>query len=208
MNPTFKNLLNEEQDPKSVEKLMERVSGLLTNGEEVVYVAVQKKPAVNLSPDCIAVTNKRLIFCRPKNLGFSMEFEDYLWKDVVDCHLKEGFLGAEITVKTTKGITNSLDYLPKAQARKVYQISQQREEEASDYRRQRDLEDKRAAAGGGIVVTTNMPAATPAQVPVVAAAPPADDPMQALQKLKMLLANELISQEEFDAKKAEILARL
>ncbi|MEN6478173.1 MAG: SPFH domain-containing protein [Anaerolineales bacterium] len=38
--------------------------------------------------------------------------------------------------------------------------------------------------------------------------PPAGDPMQALQTLKQMLDNGLISQEEYDAKKADILKRL
>lgn len=42
-----------------------------------------------------------------------------------------------------------MDYLPKAQARRLYQFAQGKEEEMGEYRRQRDLEDKRAAAGGG-----------------------------------------------------------
>ncbi len=63
----IKKFLNEEQDPKSVEKLMEKVSGLLTSDEEVEYIAVQKKPAVTILPDSIVVTNKRVILCKPKN---------------------------------------------------------------------------------------------------------------------------------------------
>ena len=44
--------------------------------------------------------------------------------------------------------------------------------------------------------------------PQVHAAPVADDPMAALTKLKQLVDNGLITQAEFDAKKAEILSRL
>lgn len=197
----FKKFLNEEQDPKAIEKLMSKVSGLLTSGEEVQYIAVQKKPAINLSPDCIALTTKRIIFCRPKNLGLSMDFQDYLWKDIADCHMKESILGAEFKIKTVKGNVNMLDYLPKSQARKLYQFAQEKEEEMLDYRRQRDLEDKRAAAGGGIVVNTNIP-----QSPMKEFAQ--DDSLAALQKLKGLLENSLISQEEFDTKKNEILSRI
>ena len=38
----FAKFLNENQDPKAVEKLMNKVSGLLTADEEVQYIAVQK----------------------------------------------------------------------------------------------------------------------------------------------------------------------
>lgn len=196
----LKKFLNEEQDPKAVEKLLEKVIGLLTSGEQVEYIAVQKKPAINLSPECIALTNKRIIFCRPRNLGLSMDFQDYAWKDILDCHMKEGIMGATFSMKTIKGTMNMLDYLPKAQARKLYQFAQEKEEEMVVYRREHDLENKRAIAGGGIVVNAGTP--TPQNTEQ------REDPLDVLQKLKKLLDSEIISQLEFDAKKTEILSKM
>ena len=197
---SFTKFLNENQDPKSVEKLLSKVSGLLTADEEVQYIAVQKKPVLNTSPDCVALTNKRVIFCRPKNFGLSMEFKDHQWKDVIDIHIKENMLGADFTIKTAKG-SDLMDYLPKDQARKLYQFGQGKEEEARDYRRQRDLEDKRAAAGGGIVVNAGAaPPPPPLNNP--------DDPMEKLKKLKAMLEYELLTQTEYDERRATILATL
>jgi len=53
-------------------------------------------------------------------------------------------------------------------------------------------------------------AAKHAAAPAVQAAPapPADDPTAALQKLAALKEQGLITAEEFDAKRAEIIARL
>jgi hypothetical protein len=201
MTNNLKKFLNEEQDPKAVEKLMVKVNGLLTSGEEIEYIAVQKKPAINLSPDCIALTNKRIIFCRPKNFGLSMDFQDYAWKDIADCHLKEGIMGATFSIKTIKGGLNLLDYLPKSQARKLYQFGQEKEEEMIEYRRQHVLEDKRAAAGGGITVNAGAPIAAPS-------IEQKDDPLVTLQKLKKLLDSEIISQEEFDTKKTEVISKM
>ncbi|MFK6999722.1 PH domain-containing protein [Flavobacterium oreochromis] len=195
----LKKFLNEEQDPKAVEKILDKVTGLLTSGEEVEYVAVQKK-AINFSPDCVALTNKRVIFCRPKNFGLSMDFQDYLWKDIVDCHIKENILGSDFKIKTTKGQINTMDYLPKAQARKLYQFGQNKEEEMQGYRRQMDLENKRASAGGGITVNTNIPTSNQNEN--------TEDQIEKLQKLKKLLESEIISQQEFDNKKLEILSKL
>jgi hypothetical protein len=196
----LKKFLNEEQDPKAVEKLLSKVSGLLTSGEQIEYVAVQKKPALNLSPDCIALTNKRIIFCRPRNLGLSMDFQDYAWKDILDCHMKEGIMGATFSMKTIKGNVYMLDYLPKAQARKLYQFAQEKEENMIEYRRQHDLETKRAIAGGGIIVNagTSMPQNVETK----------EDPLEILQKLKKLLDGEIITQEEFDIKKTEIISKM
>lgn len=196
----FKKFLNEEQDAKAVEKTIERINGLLTSGEQVEYIAVQKKPAINFSPDCIALTNKRIIFCRPKNFGLSMDFEDYNWKDVVDCHIKESILGSTFRMISVKHLRSEMNYLPKMQARKLYQYAQEKEEQMRDYRREKALEDKRAAAGGGIVVN-NTPTSSSESTPQ-------EDPLAVLQRLKALLENAIISQEEFENKKNEILARI
>lgn len=197
MLENIKKYLNEEQDSKAIEKLLPRVEGLLTVEESIEYIAVQKKPAINLSPDCVALTNKRIIFCYPKNFGFSMEFQDYSWKDIKDCHIKEGILGAEFIVKTIHGHIIKIDYLPKAQARKLYQFAQNKEEKMIEFRRQIDLENKRAGAGGGIIVNTSNPG-------IVAK----EDTFAVLENLKKLLANDLITPEEFNSKKAEVLSKI
>ncbi|SHG22176.1 PH domain-containing protein [Chryseobacterium sp. OV279] len=205
----LKKFLNEEQDPKAVEKLLERINDLITSQEFVEYIAVQKKPAMNFSPDCIALTNRRIIFCRPKNFGLSMDFQDYNWVDVADCHIKEGILGATFTMKTVSNYSNMMDYLPKAQARKLYQFAQEIEERMRGVRREKDLEVRRASAGG---VTVNN--ATPIIAQPFQTTQPstnlieAEDPFAVLQKLKGLVDNGIISMEEFESKKNEILSRV
>lgn len=200
MTDNLKKFLNEDQDPNAIEKVADKIYGILMNGEEIEYIAVQKKPAVNFSPDCVALTNKRVIFCRPKNFGLSMDFQDFLWKDVLDCHIKEGMLGSEFILKTVKSKFFSMDYLPKSQARKLYTVAQEQEEIQREYRRQRELEEIRAGAGN---VNVNAGLAT---APVQA--PQTEDPIATLQKLKTLLDNGLITQVEFDTKKQEVLARM
>lgn len=205
----LKSFLNEEQDPKAVEKLLERIKGLLTSQETVEYIAVQKKPALNLSPDCIALTNRRIIFCKPKNFGLSMDFQDYSWVDIADCHIKEGILGATFMMRTTKNFTNMMDYLPKMQARKLYQFAQEIEEQMRNVRREKELETKRASAGGVTVNNTTpiitQPQHFQQQKPLLIEN---EDPFALLQKLKSLMENGIISSEEFENKKNEILSRV
>jgi len=206
----LKKFLNEEQDPKSVEKLLEKINSLLTSQEFVEYIAVQKKPALNLSPDCIALTNRRIIFCRPKTFGLSMDFQDYSWVDVADCHIKEGIIGATFMMRTTRNFTNMMDYLPKAQARKLYQYAQEIEEQMRGVRREKDLETRRASAGGVTVNNATPIIAHPQQFqqqpnPMMIEN---EDPFALLQKLKGLMENGIISPEEFENKKNEILSRV
>ncbi len=120
MIDNLKKILNEDQDPKAIEKITAKLSNLLMSSEEVGYIAVQKKPAITVFPDSIVVTNKRIIICKPKNLGLSMEFTDYDWDDVAGSFVKEGILGADFSFSTQSGLTQTIDYLPKNQARKLY----------------------------------------------------------------------------------------
>jgi len=227
----IEKFLKEEQDPKAVEKVYMRLVDLLTTGEEVLYIAVQKKPLVNLFPDCIAITNKRILFFTPANLGLTLKFVDFVWKDIIDVATKEELIGAIFSVRTLNGAEMGVDYLPKVQARKLYQYAQERKEEEREARRLRDLEEKRAESGsvqfdrppfgGGFQQTpahqetpvqqtppepVHVPEPEPAPQPVLS--PKQDDLTEKLKKLRMLFENGLISQEEYNQKKLELLSDL
>ncbi|WEA03150.1 PH domain-containing protein [Mucilaginibacter sp. SJ] len=236
----IEKFLNEEQDPKTVEKVYSRLVDLLSSGEEVIYIAVQKKPLVNLFPDCIAITNKRVLFFTPANLGLSIKFVDFVWKDIVDVYTKEEIIGSIFSVKTTGGAEMAVDYLPKVQGRKLYQYAQERKEVEREARRQRDLEQKRAESGAiqlensparafvppaspqpfsqpngytAPAAPVTPPAPVTAPAPVVQetpppAAPKPDELTEKLKKLKTLFDNGLISQEEYNAKKLDLLSDL
>jgi hypothetical protein len=120
MLDNLKKILNEDQDPKAIEKITSKLENLLMNNEEVGYIAVQKKPAVTILPDSIVATNKRIILCKPKNLGLSMDFIDYDWDDIAASFVKEGIFGSDFTFTTKSDLTQTIDYLPKNQARKLY----------------------------------------------------------------------------------------
>jgi hypothetical protein len=119
MKEQIKKFLNEEQDPKAIEKITNKLSDLLMKNEEIGYIGVQKKPAITVFPDSIVLTNKRIIICKPKNLGLSMDFIDYDWDDVAATFVKENLLGSEFSFSTKSDLTISIDYIPKIQARKI-----------------------------------------------------------------------------------------
>lgn len=231
----IEKFLTDQQDPKAVEKVYLRLVDLLTTGEDILYIATQKKPLVNILPECIALTNKRILFFSPANLGLSIKFVDFVWKDIVDVFIKEEIIGAVFSAKTTNGAEMLIDYLPKVQARKLYQYAQDRKESEREARRQRELEEKRAESGAIQVDRTSQaayqpvipiqqpaarwePVAPPAPAPAyapnpapapvhqeVAAAKP-DELTEKLKRLKTLFENGLISQEEYNQKKLELLS--
>lgn len=214
----IEKFLNDQQDPKAVEKVYSRLVELLPPGEDTLYIAVQKKPVVNLLPDCIVVTNRRVLFFSPANLGFSITFVDFIWKDIADVNMKEEIIGAVFTIKTTKGAEMSVDYLPKIQARKLYQFSQEcRENERKREELQKIQQTLPPPPAPVEKPIEQLFAPRPAPVEAPAPPPPAPEPVveqkpdeltEKLKKLKMLFDNGLISQEEYNQKKMELLSEL
>jgi hypothetical protein len=125
MKEQFKKFLNEDQDPKAIDKITSKLQDLLMKNEEVGYIGVQKKPAITVFPDSIVLTNKRIIMCKPKNLGLSMDFIDYDWDDIAGTFVKENILGSEFSFSTKTELVINIDYIPKNQARKLYTFAKE-----------------------------------------------------------------------------------
>ncbi|RYD78193.1 MAG: DUF4339 domain-containing protein, partial [Verrucomicrobiaceae bacterium] len=186
--------LSDEQDPATVKKVIEKVKTLLTTGEEIRYIGVQKKPLVTIAPDSIVLTSKRFMIVRPKLMGLT--FQDFQWRQVANVHLSEQMLTATISCKVTDGRHVEIDSIPKEQARRIYTYAQEVEEMMHEERRQRGMEERRAGIGGIIL---QQPASNPAPPPAPVAV--ADDPVEVLGKLKRMLDAGLIEAGEFDLKK-------
>jgi hypothetical protein len=219
MIDNLKKILNEDQDPKAIEKITSKLENILMSNEEVGYIAVQKKPAITVFPDSIVVTNKRIILCKPKNLGLSMEFMDYDWDDIAGTFVKEGFLGADFSFSTKTDLTHTVEYLPKNQARKLYTYAKE----------QLDILKNGVATNSNSVVNTSvvMEEVQTEEVTHFAEIMPAvqdtelEDPIPSHEKklsesskeelfdklanYKKLLDNGLILQGEYDKLKNEIL---
>lgn len=236
MIDNLKKILNEDQDPKAIEKITAKLSNLLMSNEEVGYIAVQKKPAVTILPDSIVVTNKRIILCKPKNLGLSMEFIDFNWDEVSGTFVKEGILGSDFTFSTKTELTHTVDYLPKNQARKLYTYAKEQLDllknpavvtnfsetpaveqhvVATEPEAIEEVETEVVTSFAEIMPTaqpipdTEVEVRTPtASTEKTLATMSTDELMAKLQNYKKLLDNGLILQGEYDRLKAEILQYL
>ncbi|WP_134088361.1 PH domain-containing protein [Olivibacter sp. XZL3] len=204
--------LNEEQDPKVVEKLLGKLKDMLTSGEVISYIAVQKKPAITLHPDCVVITTKRIILCESAKLGLTTNFEIFPWQDVKDVAFKEEFFGAKFTVIPQNNENLTVEYIPKVQARKLYQLASEALEKKREEQRLRELELKKLA-------TPPLPKPLPEESSserklkieeepfVKANAEPEDEITAKLKKLKLLFEKQLITQEEYENKKNDILSQ-
>ncbi|HQV28491.1 MAG TPA: PH domain-containing protein [Thermoflexales bacterium] len=204
-NNPISRFLSDEQDPGAAAQVFEKVSQLLTAGEEIAYIAVEK-PLVSLSPDSVVLTNKRFIVYQPKLFG-RVEFEDYIWRDLHSAELVEGVINSRFLVQTTAGLPLTVENLPKVQARKIYAFAQQMEEFVREERRVREMEEKRAAAGG-INIGAAGAAAAASQAAMQPPPPAKEDPVQILGKLKQMLDQGLITADEYNAKKKDLIAKM
>ncbi|HEY1010484.1 MAG TPA: PH domain-containing protein [Daejeonella sp.] len=207
--------LTDDQDPKTAEKILGKLRDMLTSGEAIIYLAIQKKPAVTLIPDCIAVTNKRIIFCLPENLGLTTNFITFTWEDIKEVSFKEEFFGAKFITVPQRGENIAIDYIPKVQARKLYQICNEQIEKNKGLSQSIDADDRRSHLGNS---NTSDDYSSYVEIEeeekpfIQPQAPPAeevDDEVTAkLKKLKMLFERQLITSEEYERKKADILSQL
>jgi hypothetical protein len=195
--------ITEDQDPEQVARVYQKLSQLLTRGEEALYIAIQKPVTLDLTPEIVVLTNRRFIYYKPDLFGRA-DFIDYIWRDMTAVELEENVFRSTLTIHVNNGEKIRVDNLVKEQARRLYSIAQQMEENVREEMRLRQMEEKRAEAGG--VYLPGSPLSTFG--PGGSTAAPVDEPAQALSKLKQLMEAGLITQAEFDEKKKEILSRL
>jgi len=207
--------LTDDQDPKTAEKVLSKLRDMLTSGEAVVYLAIQKKPAVTLIPDCIAVTNKRLFFCLPGNLGLTTNFITFTWEDIKEVSFKEEFFGSKFIAVPQRGENVAIDYIPKVQARKLYQFCNEQLEKKKELERNRSFDEKKLSEPEAESGYTSYTEVDEEFVPYISPTPepeqtvePEDEVTLKLKKLKTLFEKQLITQEEYEFKKADILSQL
>lgn len=224
MKEQIKKFLNEEQDPKAIEKVTAKLNDILMTNEEVGYIAVQKKPALTVLPDSIVLTNKRIIICQPKNLGLSMHFIDYTWDEIDGAFVKENILGSEFTFSTKTELQVTIDYIPKIQARKIYTYAKEQLDSlkngaatpivdaviAPEAEIIEEVETEEVTNFAEIMpaTTTNEASFVTESEPVTNAGLNQDELFAKLQNYKKLLDNGLILQGEYDAFKKEILSQM
>jgi hypothetical protein len=207
--------LTDDQDPKTAEKILSKLRDMLTSGEAVIYLAIQKKPAVTLIPDCIAITNKRIIFCIPENLGLTTNFITFPWEDVKEVSFKEEFFGSKFITVPQRGENVAIDYIPKVQARKLYQFCNEQLEKNKGLSQNQENDERRNHLGNSnasddyssyVEIEEEEKPFIQQQNPV--AAEEEDEVTLKLKKLKTLFEKQLITSEEYERKKADILSQL
>jgi hypothetical protein len=115
-----KTFTSEGQDPALAKQVHDKASQILTNGEQIEYIATGNRVTVGAMPECAVATNKRLIVCRKKMLG-KLELDDCSWRDVEDAVLSDGRHGWTLKVSTIQGWPLAVEALPEAQAIRLHE---------------------------------------------------------------------------------------
>ncbi len=190
MKKNLGSKVNTEQKDYLLKDALKECEKLFTEGEKALEVAVQQKPVLNMLPNSVVVTNKRVILHKPHM--FRATFTDYLWKDLVKVHLMDKLFGSQLVFQFRKGYLVT-SFLPKNQAKKVYSIAQAKEEEWVEKWRLRNIEEERAKSGANQIVIDKGNSGERIGI------------KERLLELEHLREEGLITQDEYQNKKMEIL---
>ena len=117
------HFMDEGQEPEVVADVYQQATQLISSHEQIFYIAHQKRKLMKTKPDCVVVTNERLILIR-QSLGGS-RVEDHQWKDIISVEMKEGMMGTTFSVLDRNDHIIQIDDLPKPQLEKICQLAQE-----------------------------------------------------------------------------------
>ena len=197
------------QDEEGLDKPLGDLRSVLIAGESIDAWAIQRRMfAVAHRRVMVAATSGRLIILTRPLLG-GFELVTVRWQDLEEVTLRVGLFGADLGIRAGKATDLAslaspgaqrvdLKGLRKAQAQAVYRICQAQDQAWREKRRVRELEELRARSGGIQVM-----AGAPLSAGTAAAG---DDAVRRLQEAKRLLDARLITDAEYEAIKAKIVA--
>jgi hypothetical protein len=162
----------------------------------------------------VASTSGRLLWLTRHLLG-GFDVANVRWQDLEEVTLHVGILTATLVVRAgsaadlaSQGAAGSRTVefrgLRKSQAQSVYRICQAQDQAWREKRRIRELEELRARSGGVQIGAGGGFAPAGLAAGATGAAPPAA--VQRLQEAKQMLDSKLITDSEYEAIKARILA--
>jgi hypothetical protein len=197
----------------------QQVQTLLVEGESLRAVALQHRLyALTHRRNVAAATSARFVFMRRPLLGGYQPL-DVRWQDLRDARLEVGMFSATVTITYSANLSDTAagegetqvlkaSGLTRSEAEALYRVCQAEEQAWREKRRVRSMEEMRAAAGGVQIATGIYP--TGGREPALERLPPriAEDPADRLAQARKMLADGLITDAEFEAIKARIVAAL
>ena len=178
----------EKQEKIDHAEELKKINKYLEPGEPVLFIARQSRilpGGAKINPNTIFATDRKLIIRNPTTLGLREEVIQIPYKDITSVELEKGVFTTEIAIMAP-GLTSDMNRFLKPTKKGLPGITAIPKDEA--VKLFRIIEQGKS----GRVTGSNS------QVMSV---------YDELKKLKELLDTGVLTQEEFDAKKKQILAR-
>jgi len=162
--------------------IFKQLRGFLPEEEEVEYAAVARNANTLYVRPCLLATDWRVIMVEPKYLGITSQPRAIPYEQIANIHLEEGWFTSKVSITPypSGGHAMVVDLLEKRRARALYHYVKER------------------------IANNDVDTA-----PDTSTSPHKEDPLvEKLSRLKQLLDEGLITQEEFNNKKRELLSQL
>jgi hypothetical protein len=184
------NAIDAERNSLTTQEIDNEIKSMLNEGEEILLVASQARavPGGSLStPDKIYITNMRVLHKNPRLLGLKADIIDVAYKDISNIEMKRGLFSTEIFLKARFfSDPVKLPAVDKQVAKQVNALIQKGIRE--ELPRQITAEEKNA--------------------PVIEKRKSASDPLNELERLGELKKKGLITEDEFQKLKSDLLKRI
>jgi hypothetical protein len=195
-------------DEPGTRRAMEHVKSVLIASETLEAWAIQRRLfALKHRRMIVAATSGRLISITPRLIA-GFELNDMRWQDLEEVTLSVGVFGADLMVRAGRvtdlaiegasGVRRfQFEGLRKEQAQAVYRICQAQDQAWREKRRIRELDELRMRSGTVQVMAAAAPGGGGAAAP---------ESIRRLQEAKQMLDAKLITDSEYEAIKARIVA--
>jgi hypothetical protein len=189
-------------------QLPRQVRKLMTSGEQLLDAVYQRRLFSPFCPDLLMVTNRRVLLCKPGLFG-RMNFVDFLWQNEVKVHVETYMLCATLTITANRRLADGsyepvqaeITGLEKTRALEVYAEAQKLEQEWHEKLRIRKLEEDRSKSGGVYIAAPFNGASSDG-------AASSHSIETRLARLKHLNQKALLSDAEYEARKAQIIGEI
>lgn len=160
----------------------EKISRLFAEGEVVSMVVEPTRLKPKLHAEKLIITNRRIVMYKPGFIG--AEMEEYPFESIDKIDHKKGLMRSKIEIHA-RGKEIEMENISNDEAVRAIDVIRQ------------NMHDHKTA-----------PRVVIQQAPIKSPQTPSEDPVQKLKQLKDMLDASLISQAEYDSKKADILSRM
>ncbi len=161
-------------------KVPDDIAKILEPGENVLLAAQQARSTNLVNPDTIFVTTNRLMIRKPTSLGLRKNIEDYRFADIANVKLHKGIVRSSVLLKV-RFLSDDLeiDNISKEAADRIVQLIQQ--------------------GVAGNLKSSNVQATVSSSQ---------NDIIEKIKELAKLKDQGILTEEEFQSKKEDLLSKL